>query len=480
MTDYRIGVVGLGVMGASLARNIESKGFPVVGYDLDTKKTQSFINGPAKGKAILGVDRPESLMEALEPPRRVLMMVPAGAPVDSVIAHLKPHLREGDILIDGGNSFFLDTDRRCDDLAAAGFRFVGAGVSGGEEGALLGPAIMPGGPREAWEALAPIFRAIAAKAEDGEPCVDYMGPRGAGHYVKMVHNGIEYGDMQLIAETYDLLHRGAGLTPRELAAVFREWNDGELRSYLVEITARIFERTDEETGKPLVDLILDEAQQKGTGKWMSQNAFDVGAPIPTVNAAVEARILSSLKPERLAASRTLRGPSPDGRAERTRLIESARGALYACKVTSYAQGMAMLRMASREYGYQIDPGVVAKIWRAGCIIRASLLEDIRRAFQRDSGLVNLLLDDAFREAIAARQDAWRHCVRTAVSLGIPVPAMGSSLAYYDSYRSARLPANLTQAQRDFFGAHTYRRLDRDGVFHTEWTGEAQTQGRDRH
>ena len=469
--DYKMGVVGLGVMGASLARNIESKGFPVVGYDLDAKKTNAFLEGPAKGKAIAGVDRPERLMELLERPRRVLMMVPAGAPVDSVIAHLRPHLKEGDILIDGGNSLFTDTDRRSDDLANSGFRFVGVGVSGGEEGALLGPAIMPGGPREAWDALAPIFRAIAAKAEDGEPCVDYMGPRGAGHYVKMVHNGIEYGDMQLIAEIYDLLHRGAGLPARELADIFSEWNDGELRSYLVEITARIFERMDDTTGQPLVDVILDEAQQKGTGKWMSQNAFDVGAPIPTVNAAVEARILSSLKAERVVASKILRGPSPEGRGDRARLIGAARQALYACKITSYAQGMAMLRIASKEYGYGIDPGLVAKIWRAGCIIRASLLSDIRLAFERDPGLVNLLLDRAFREAIGERQEGWRYVVQVAVGLGIPVPAMGSSLAYYDSYRSERLPANLTQAQRDFFGAHTYRRLDRDGVFHTEWTGE---------
>ena len=468
---YKMGVVGLGVMGASLARNIESKGFPVVGYDLDAKKTNAFLQGPAKGKAIIGADRPEALMESLERPRRVLMMVPAGAPVDSVITHLRAHLEEGDILIDGGNSHFADTDRRSDDLAAAGFRFVGAGVSGGEEGALLGPAIMPGGQRDAWEALAPIFRAIAAKAEDGEPCVDHMGPRGAGHYVKMVHNGIEYGDMQLIAETYDLLHRGAGLSARELAEVFSEWNAGELRSYLIEITARILTRVDDDTGKPLVDAILDEAQQKGTGKWMSQNAFDVGAPIPTVNAAVEARILSSLKAERVTASRVLRGPVPDGRGDRRRLIDAARQALYASKITSYAQGMAMLRIASKEYGYEIDPGKVAKIWRAGCIIRASLLEDIRRAFARDPGLGNLLLDDAFREAIGQRQDGWRLFVQTAIGLGIAVPGMGSSLAYYDSYRSARLPANLTQAQRDFFGAHTYRRIDRDGVFHTDWAGE---------
>ena len=469
--QYKMGVVGLGVMGASLARNIESRGFPVVGYDLDAKKTQAFIDGPAKGKAIIGVDRPEALMDVLEQPRRVLIMVPAGAPVDSVISHLRPHLAEGDILIDGGNSLFTDTDRRSDDLAAAGFRFVGAGVSGGEEGALRGPAIMPGGQREAWEALAPIFRAIAARAEDGEPCVDYMGVRGAGHYVKMVHNGIEYGDMQLIAETYDVLHRGAGLSAAELADVFSEWNAGELRSYLVEITARIFTRTDEETGRPLVDAILDEAQQKGTGKWMSQNAFDVGAPIPTVNAAVEARILSSLKQERVTASRILRGPRPDGQAERTRLITAARHALYASKITSYAQGLALLRIASKEYGYDIDPGTVAKIWRAGCIIRASLLEDIRRAFARDPGLINLLLDSAFRDAAAERQEGWRHFVQTAIGMGIPVPAMGSSLAYYDSYRSERLPANLTQAQRDFFGAHTYRRVDREGVFHTEWAGE---------
>jgi len=464
-----MGVVGLGVMGASLARNMESKGFPVAGYDLDAKKTRAFVEGPAKGKKIAGVERPEDLVEALERPRRVLLMVPAGKPVDSVIALLRPHLQEGDILIDGGNSLFTDTDRRCDELASAGFRFVGAGVSGGEEGALLGPAIMPGGPREAWDALAEILRAIAAKAEDGEPCVDYMGPRGAGHYVKMVHNGIEYGDMQLIAETYDVLHRGAGLSVREIAGTFTEWNQGDLRSYLVEITARVLERTDEDTGRPIVDVILDQAEQKGTGKWMSQNAFDIGAPIPTVNAAVEARILSSLKSERVAASRVLKGPTGAPRADRARLIEAARQALYASKVTSYAQGMAMLRIASKEYEYGIDPGTVAKIWRAGCIIRASLLADIRQAFSRDPGLVNLLLDPVFRDAIAERQDGWRYIVQTASGLGIPVPAMAASLAYYDSYRSERLPANLTQAQRDYFGAHTYRRLDRDGTFHTDWT-----------
>jgi 6-phosphogluconate dehydrogenase len=467
---YKMGVVGLGVMGANLARNIESRGLPVAGYDLDAAKTRAFLEGPAKGKSIVGVDRPEKLMEAVERPRRILMMVPAGPPVDSVIAHLKPHLAEGDILIDGGNSHFADTDRRCDDLAAGGFRYLGTGVSGGEEGALHGPAIMPGGPREGWEALAPVFRAIAARADDGEPCVDYMGPRGAGHYVKMVHNGIEYGDMQLIAEVYDVLHRGAGLPTPELATVFADWNRTELRSYLIEITAAVLARVDEHTGKPLVEVILDEAQQKGTGKWMSQNAFDIGAPIPTINAAVEARIVSALKAERVAASRVLRGPASRFEGDRAGLVDAARQALYASKVTSYAQGMAMLRLASKEYGYGIDPGTVAKIWRAGCIIRADLLAEIRQAFGREPALVNLLVDDAFRDAVGQRQAAWRHVVQTAVGLGIPVPAMSASLAYYDSYRSERLPANLTQGQRDFFGAHTYRRLDREGVFHTDWSG----------
>ena len=303
---YKIGVVGLGVMGANLARNIASKGFPVAGYDLDAAKTHAFASGQSKDSGIGSADAPDRLMAVLERPRRVLMMVPAGSAVDSVIAHLRPHLEREDILIDGGNSFFRDTDRRADDLEAAGFRFVGMGVSGGEEGALRGPSMMPGGPREAWDALSPILRAMAAKAEDGDPCVAYMGPRGAGHYVKMVHNGIEYGDMQLIAEIYDVLSRGAGLSAKEIADVFSEWNEGELRSYLIEITARVLERVDEETGRPLVDLILDEAQQKGTGKWMSQNAFDVGAPIPTVNAAVEARLLSALKSERVSASKVLR------------------------------------------------------------------------------------------------------------------------------------------------------------------------------
>ena len=474
---YKIGVVGLGVMGANLARNIASKGFPVSGYDLDRAKTNAFAAGQSSGSVIGSADAPGKLMTMLERPRRVLMMVPAGPPVDSVIEHLRPHLERDDILIDGGNSFFRDTDRRADALASAGFRFVGMGVSGGEEGALRGPSMMPGGPREAWEALAPILRAMAAKAEDGDPCVSYMGPRGAGHYVKMVHNGIEYGDMQLIAEVYDVLSRAAGMPAREIADVFAEWNEGELKSYLVEITARVLERVDDETGRPLVDLILDEAQQKGTGKWMSQNAFDVGAPIPTVNAAVEARLLSALKSERVAASKVLPGPSPavsgssrtNQGSSRTDLIDVARRALYAAKVTSYAQGMALLRQASNEYKYDIDLAEVAKIWRAGCIIRAALLSDVRSAFSRNPALVNLMLDDHFSKVMASGQQALRDIVQAAVAAGIPVPALSSSLAYYDSYRSARLPANLTQGHRDFFGAHTYRRVDRDGVFHTDWT-----------
>jgi len=466
--DYKIGVVGLGVMGGNLALNMERNGFPVAGYDLDTARTRAFLQGPAAGKKVTGVDSPAALMAALEKPRRVLMMVPAGPPVDSAIAHLKPHLEAGDILIDGGNSWFLDTERRGRELAAEGFNYIGTGVSGGEEGALWGPSIMPGGQREAYDNLAPILRAIAAKAEDGQPCVEYMGPFGAGHYVKMVHNGIEYGDMQLIAETYDLLHRGLSLSAAELHSVFAEWNTGELKSYLIEITAHIFTKVDDETGRPMVDVILDEAAQKGTGKWTSQNALDIGAPIPTINAAVESRIISALKPQRVAASKVLRGPVPAYQGPRQRLIDAARDALYASKITSYAQGLGLLSLASDEYKYEFKPGEIAKIWRAGCIIRATLLDDITSAYRRNPGLPNLLLDEAFRDAVERRQDSWRFIVQTAVGLGIPALAMSASLAYFDAYRSERLPANLTQAQRDCFGAHTYRRVDKPGVFHTKW------------
>jgi 6-phosphogluconate dehydrogenase len=463
-----IGVVGLGVMGANLALNMERNGFRIAGYDLDAAKGPAFAAGPASGRRVDIATSPDALMAMLKKPRRVLMMVPAGAPVDSAIAHLKPHLEPGDILIDGGNSWFLDTERRSKALAADGFHYIGTGVSGGEQGALWGPAIMPGGQREAWEALAPILRAIAAKAEDGEPCVDYMGPGGAGHYVKMVHNGIEYGDMQLIAEVYDLLSRALKLPAGELAGIFREWNAGELQSYLVEITADVLAKIDPETGRPLVDLILDEAQQKGTGKWTSQHALDIGAPIPTINAAVESRILSALKGERMHASRVLHGPTPRYEGSAGKLVEAARAALYASKITSYAQGFGLLRMASAEYGYDLRMDSIARIWRAGCIIRASLLGDICAAFGRDAALANLLLDDAFRQAVESRQGSWRFVVQVAVETGIPVPAIAASLSYFDAYRSERLPANLTQGQRDYFGAHTYRRIDRPGVFHTEW------------
>jgi 6-phosphogluconate dehydrogenase len=465
---HKLGVVGLGVMGGNLALNAERNGFPVAGYDLDAAKTRTFVSGSAAGKRVSGVESPAALMAALEKPRRVLMMVPAGAAVDSAIAHLAPHLEPGDILIDGGNSWFLDTERRNKALAKDGFNFVGMGVSGGEEGALWGPSMMPGGQREAYDALAPVLLAMAARADDGVPCVDYMGPLGAGHYVKMVHNGIEYGDMQLIAETYDVLHRGLGLSNDELHAVFTEWNRGELRSYLIEITAAIFTRHDPDTGQAIVDVILDEAAQKGTGKWTSQNALDVGGPIPTINAAVESRIISALKSERVAASAVLRGPAPKYEGSRQRLIDAARDALYVSKITSYAQGLGLLRLASQEYKYDLRPGAIAKIWRAGCIIRASLLADITAAYDRNPGLVNLLLDEVFKDAVERRQDAWRFFVQAAVGLGIPVLATSASLAYFDAYRSERLPANLTQAQRDYFGAHTYRRVDRDGVFHTEW------------
>jgi 6-phosphogluconate dehydrogenase len=465
--SHQIGVVGLGVMGSNLALNIESRGFPVAGYDLDPAKAERFASA-ARGRRIGRADSPEALLEALERPRRVLLMVPAGEPVDAAIARLAPQLEPGDILIDGGNSFFRDTERRSRALEQRGLYFIGTGVSGGEQGALKGPSLMPGGQREAWEALQPIFRAIAARAEDGEPCVAYIGPRGAGHYVKMVHNGIEYGDMQLIAETYDLLRRGAGLEADELHALFAEWNRGVLKSYLIEISAAIFAKRDPLSGRPLLELVLDEAQQKGTGKWMSQSALDLGAPTPTIDAAVESRILSALKAERVEASRVLRGPEPRLRGDRPRLVAAAADALYASKLTSYAQGLGLLRIASREYAYDLRPGEIARLWRAGCIIRARLLGDIALAYRRDPGLVNLLLDPALREAVETRQDAWRFVVQTAVGLGIPVPALSASLAYYDAYRSERLPANLTQAQRDCFGAHAYRRLDREGVFHSEW------------
>jgi 6-phosphogluconate dehydrogenase len=458
--------MGLGVMGHMLALNMERNGFKVAGYDLDLGKVRAFGAESSK-KNLIACESLDAFLAALELPRRILMMVPAGKPVDGAIASIKPSLSKGDLLIDGGNTFFLDTERRSKELEAAGIIYIGTGVSGGEQGALWGPSIMPGGQPEAWELVKPIFEAIAARAY-GEPCVAYMGPRGAGHYVKMVHNGIEYGDMQLIAEAYDILHRGLGLSNAQLHEVFAEWNRGELESYLIEITADVFTRTDPETGAAVVDLILDEAQQKGTGKWTSQNSLDLGAPTPTINAAVESRIVSAYKEERVAASKVLTGPEPKISADPQTVIAAVRGALYAAKICSYAQGFGLMRMASKEYGYNLNYGEIAKIWRGGCIIRARFLNDICAAFARNPDLANLMIDPEFAKAMNARQAALRKVVALAAESGIPALAFSSALAYYDAYRSARLPANLTQAQRDYFGAHTYRRVDREGVFHTEW------------
>jgi 6-phosphogluconate dehydrogenase len=466
MDKANFGVMGLGVMGHMLALNMERNGFRVAGYDLDLGKVQAF-EADGAGKNLLGCETLEAFLSALELPRRILMMVPAGKPVDGAIDSLKPFLSRGDLLIDGGNTFFADTERRSKELETAGIIYIGTGVSGGEQGALWGPSMMPGGQPEGWKLVKPIFEAISAKAY-GEPCVAYMGPRGAGHYVKMVHNGIEYGDMQLIAETYDLLHRGLGLTNAQLHEVFTDWNQGELESYLIEITADIFTKTDPETGVAVVDLILDEAQQKGTGKWASQNALDLGAPIPTINAAVESRIISAYKEERVTASKALVGPEPKITSAPQTVIAAVRDALYAAKICSYAQGFGLLRMASKEYGYNLNYSEIARIWRGGCIIRARFLNDIRDAFTRNPDLPNLMIDPEFSKAMNGRQAALRKTVTLAAESGIPALAFSSALAYYDAYRSERLPANLTQSQRDYFGAHTYRRIDREGIFHTEW------------
>ncbi|MDY0020122.1 MAG: NADP-dependent phosphogluconate dehydrogenase [Anaerolineae bacterium] len=466
MKKADIGLVGLGVMGRMLALNIERHGYCVAGYDVDEEKVNAF-EADRQEKALIGCRTLGDFIAALDKPRRIMLMVPAGAPVDAVIEEIKFALEPGDLLIDGGNSFFQDTERRARDLEPLEVLYMGTGVSGGEYGALWGPSIMPGGQPEAWTLVKPIFEAIAARVDD-EPCVTYVGRGGAGHYVKMVHNGIEYGDMQLIAEAYDLLHRAVGLSAEELASVFSEWNKGELESYLIEITADIFTKRDTETGKPLVDVILDTAQQKGTGKWTSQNALDLGAPTPTLNAAVEARIISAYREERVAASQVLAGPEVRFEGDRGAMIVAVRDALYTAKLCSYAQGFALLRAASQEYGYGLHYGELARIWRGGCIIRARFLNDVRAAFGRDPALPNLLMDSVFSEGVNARQDALRQVVQLAVAHGVPAPAFSSALAYYDAYRSARLPANLTQAQRDYFGAHTYQRVDKAGKFHTEW------------
>ncbi|MCW5882580.1 MAG: NADP-dependent phosphogluconate dehydrogenase [Anaerolineae bacterium] len=462
-----IGLIGLAVMGQNLARNMARNGVRVAVYNRTTSRAEEFVREFLDPNLMLARELP-ALVRMLKPPRRVMLMVQAGAGVDAVIEQLVPLLSPGDIIIDGGNSYFKDTERRSARLHEVGLHFLGTGVSGGEEGALYGPSIMPGGPRDAYAAVEAIFRAIAARAPDGTPCVAYLGPGGAGHYVKMVHNGIEYGDMQLIAEVYDILARGAGLDAAALADVFTAWNEGELQSYLIEITSLIFRTLDAETARPLVDLIVDTAQQKGTGKWTSQNSFDLGIPTPTINAAVEARQLSALKAERVAAAQTLARPAPAFTGDKAQTVEAARAALYAAKIGAYAQGFSLLREASDEYGYGLNMGEIAALWRAGCIIRARFLDDITAAFGRHPALPNLMLDSFFAPALQARDAQWRATLKLAVDLGIATPAISSALAYYDGYRSGRLPANLTQAQRDYFGAHTYERTDMEGTFHSEW------------
>ena len=463
-----IGVVGLAVMGRNLALNIESRGYTVAVYNRSREKTDELV-AEFPDRKLVPAHTLEQFVESLEKPRRILLMVKAGAPTDATIAALKPLLDEGDVLIDGGNTHFTDTIRRNQELAKAGLHFIGTGVSGGEEGALKGPAIMPGGPRDAYDLVAPILTQIAAKAPDGEPCVAYIGPDGAGHFVKMVHNGIEYGDMQLIAESYAVLKQVAGLTNAELEKVYTEWNAGELDSYLIDITAKIFGKRDEETGKDLVDVILDRAAQKGTGKWTSQNALDLGVPLPLITESVFARVLSSLKTERVAASKLLSGPrAKPFTGDRAAFVEAVRRALYLSKVISYAQGFAQLRAASEEYKWGLDFGGIAKIFRAGCIIRARFLQKITDAYTHDPALANLLLDPYFRSISEQYQASLREIVTAAVAAGVPVPAFASAIAYFDAYRSERLPANLVQAQRDFFGAHTFERIDREGSFHATW------------
>ncbi|WP_438496076.1 NADP-dependent phosphogluconate dehydrogenase [Paenibacillus sp. IHBB 3054] len=467
MGKQQIGVVGLAVMGKNLALNMESKGFSVALYNRSREKTDELL-AEAAGKNFVGAYSIEEFVQSLELPRKIMIMVKAGKPTDDTIQQLVPHLSPGDILIDGGNAFFPDTQRRNKELQAQGFRFIGAGVSGGEEGALKGPAIMPGGQKDAYELVEPILTAISAKV-DGDPCSTYIGEDGAGHYVKMVHNGIEYGDMQLIGEAYQLLKDVLGLDTDELHQIFSEWNRGELSSYLIEITADIFAKADPDTGKPMVDVILDSAGQKGTGKWTSQNALDLGVPLSIITESVFARFISAMKEERVAASKRLKGPevkSYEGDAKA--FIAAVRKALYASKIASYAQGFAQMRVASDEYNWNLNYGSIAMIFRGGCIIRAGFLQNIKDAYDRDPELKNLFLDEHFSSVVHNYQEAWRDVVAIAVKRGIPIPAFASGLAYYDSYRSERLPANLLQAQRDYFGAHTFERVDQPGSFHFQW------------
>jgi 6-phosphogluconate dehydrogenase len=462
-------MIGLAVMGENLAMNIERNGYPIAVYNRHTEKVDDFV-ARAEGKQVIGTHSPEEFVKALERPRKLILLVKAGDPVDWTIDQVKPFLEKGDIVIDGGNSYFKDTARREQALKEEGINFIGSGVSGGEKGALLGPSLMPGGDREAYEQIRPIWEAIAAKVDDG-PCVTYIGPGGAGHFVKMIHNGIEYGDMQLIAESYDMMRNILGLEAEEMADIFDEWNRGDLESFLIEITAQILRVKDEETGQPLVNLVLDKAGQKGTGKWTSQIALDLGIPIPTIDSAIVARTLSSFKSERVEASKELGGPTRatyDG--DKRAMINAIHDALYASKICSYAQGMNLIREGSKNWDWNINLGEVSRIWKGGCIIRAQFLDRIKQAYQRRPDLPNLLLDPDFKEWVEEAQPNWRLAVTTAMQAGVPALAMAASLNYFDMYRTANLPLNLTQAQRDFFGSHTYERTDKPdaGFVHTEW------------
>ncbi|MFB8375386.1 MULTISPECIES: NADP-dependent phosphogluconate dehydrogenase [Paenibacillus] len=467
MAKQQIGVIGLAVMGKNLALNIESRGFTVSVFNRSPEKTNDLLK-EAEGKNLTGTFSIEEFVASLESPRKILIMVQAGYATDATIEQLLPHLDEGDIIIDGGNAYFPDTQRRSKELEDKGIRFIGTGVSGGEEGALKGPAIMPGGQESAYKLVEPILTAISAKVGD-DPCCTYIGPDGAGHYVKMVHNGIEYGDMQLIGEAYHLLKSVLNVSVEELHAIFTEWNQGELDSYLIEITADIFSKYDPETGKPMVDVILDAAGQKGTGKWTSQSALDLGVPLSMITESVFSRFLSAMKDERVAASKILNGPAVEAfSGDKKAFIENVRKALFASKIVSYAQGFAQMRAASDEYGWDLKYGNIAMIFRGGCIIRSQFLQNIKEAYDKDAALKNLLLDPYFQNIVESYQGAWREVVAAAVTQGVPVPGFSSALSYYDSYRTERLPANLLQAQRDYFGAHTFKRVDKEGSFHHNW------------
>ena len=465
MTAAAFGIVGLGTMGRNLALNVESHGFPVAVWNLETDWTNRFVQEHA-GAKFIGAATLEDLVAALQPPRRIMMMIPAGNPIDQMNGKLQPLLDRGDVVVDGGNSWFDDTRRREAALRGAGIHFMGCGVSGGEDGARFGPSLMPGGSAEAWSACRDVLEAIAARTEAG-PCVTHVGPDGAGHFVKMVHNGIEYADMQLIAESWDLLRRYGGMSAEQVADVFEEWNRGPLESFLVELTARVSRTKDAETGQPLVDRVLDKAGQKGTGKWTAQIALQLAVAVPTIAAAIDARVLSSMKEERVTASSILRGPA-DASGSARDVVTAAAAALLAGRICAYAQGMALIGAASREYAWQINRAEIARIWKAGCIIRARLLDPIREAFTDARDLPNLMIAPPIAAILDGAQQAWRRTIALASTAGIPMPAHSSALAYFDSYRTARLPQSLTQAQRDAFGAHTYERIDRTGASHSEW------------